>query len=210
MPGMAASPSIFENIKLDKERYEMFYLEWKLPFKQETLQEYVARVSQDIKHDHPILIGVSFGGIIVQELSQIMPTRKVVIISSVKCNKEFPKPMKLAKLTKVYKLFPTALFQNIDKVVPYVFNQETNQSKAKLYEKYLSVRDTVYLEWSLEQIILWDREIPDPKVIHIHGSKDEIFPIKYISDCIVVEGGTHAMIINKFRWLNKNLPELLK
>jgi len=209
MPGMAASPSIFENIKLDKDTYEMLYLEWKLPFKQETLQEYVARVCRDIKHDNPILIGVSFGGIIVQEMSRIIQTRKVVIISSVKCNKEFPSPMKIAKLTKVYKLFPTALFQNIEKVVPYVFNEEVSKSKAKLYEKYLSVRDTVYLEWSLEQIILWDREIPDPEVIHIHGSKDEIFPIKYISDCLVLEGGTHAMIINKFRWLNKKLPDLL-
>lgn len=210
MPGMAASSSIFENITLDQDTYEMFYLEWQVPLKQETLQEYAGRISQNIRHENPILIGVSFGGIIVQEMSRIIRVRKVLIISSVKCNREFPKRMKLAKLTKVYKLFPTALFQNIEKVVPYVFKDSTVKTKAKLYQKYLSVRDTLYLEWSLEQIILWNREIPDPDVIHIHGSKDEIFPIKYILDCIVLEGGTHIMIINRHKWLNEKLSDLLK
>ena len=56
---------------------------------------------------------------------------------------------------------------------------------------------------------MWDRTEVDPDVIHIHGSLDDVFPIKYIKDCIVVEGGTHVMILNKYRWFNTHLPSII-
>ena len=39
-------------------------------------------------------------------------------------------------------------------------------------------------DWSIEKIILWERIKVDPNVIHIHGDADEVFPIKYIQNCI--------------------------
>lgn len=210
MPGLAASPAIFENIKLDENEFEIHFLEWKIPHKGETLQEYAKRMCEDIKRENPVLVGVSFGGILVQEINRIIKTRKTVIISSVKCNKEFPRRMKLAKLTKIYKLFPTSILQDIEQYIPDSISQKYLNGRKDLYKMYLSVRDKLYLEWSLEQVILWDRETPDKNVIHIHGNKDEVFPIKYIQDCIVVEKGTHIMIINRYKWLNEKLPELIR
>jgi hypothetical protein len=52
----------------------------------------------------------------------------------------------------------------------------------------------------------WERENEIDNVIHIHGDKDPIFPIRRIKNCIVVPGGTHIMLITKFKWLNTNLP----
>ncbi len=210
IPGLAASPAIFENIKLNETEFEMFFLEWKIPHKGETLQEYAQRMAKDIKHKNPVLIGVSFGGILVQEINKIIPVQKTIIISSVKCNKEFPRRMKFAKLTKIYKLFPTAVLQNIEKYIPESINEKYLKGRKELYKTYLSVRDKLYLEWALEQVIMWDRETPDKNIIHIHGSNDEIFPIKYIQDCIVLEKGTHIMILNRHKWLNEKLPELIK
>jgi len=210
MPGLGASPSIFENIKLDESEFEICLLGWKIPYKGETLQEYALRMCEDIKHKNPVLVGVSFGGILVQEMNRVIPAQKTIIISSVKSNHEFPMRMKFAKLTKIYKLFPTTVLQNIEKYIPDSINKKYLNGRKDLYKMYLSVRDKLYLDWALEQVIIWDRETPDRNVIHIHGSKDEIFPIKYIEDCIVVEKGTHVMILNRFRWLNEKLPELIK
>jgi type III secretory pathway component EscU len=56
---------------------------------------------------------------------------------------------------------------------------------------------------------MWDRKKVDPKVIHIHGDADEIFPIKNIKNCIVVKGGTHIMILSKYKWFNTNLPKII-
>jgi hypothetical protein len=46
-------------------------------------------------------------------------------------------------------------------------------------------------------------------LVHIHGDKDEIFPYKYINGCITVKGGTHLMIVNRYKWFNKYLPEII-
>jgi esterase/lipase len=54
----------------------------------------------------PVLVGVSFGGILVQEIAAVFKQKKVIIISSVKSNTEFPRRLKLAKTTKAYKLIP--------------------------------------------------------------------------------------------------------
>jgi len=210
IPGLAANPTIFENIKLDKNRFEMFWLEWKIPHKKETLQNYAKRIAEEIQHKNPVLIGVSFGGILAQEISSVISVRKTIILSSVKSNQEFPRRMKFAKFTRIYKLFPVGIFTNIERYIPNSINHKYLKNRKKIYKKYMSVRDKYYLKWSLEQLILWNRKTPDPNVIHIHGSNDEVFPIKYIHNCFVVEGGTHIMILNKFRWLNNHLSAFIE
>jgi pimeloyl-ACP methyl ester carboxylesterase len=208
MPGLAASAAIFERIALPKATFEIVLLEWEIPLDQETLPDYAKRMTEKIKHPNPVLIGVSFGGILVQEMAAFVQVRKVIIISSVKSNLEFPRRMKIAKTTKAYKLIPMSLILNIENLAKFSFGAKVNQ-RLKLYEKFLSVRDIRYLDWAIEKVILWDRTVANKNVIHIHGDADDVFPIKYISDCIVVKGGTHIMILNKYKWLNANLPEII-
>jgi predicted esterase YcpF (UPF0227 family) len=208
MPGLAASPEIFERITFPEDLFELFFLEWELPLESESLVAYAKRIAGKITHSNPVLIGVSFGGILVQEMTQFLNTRKVIIISSVKSNLEFPKKMKLAKTTKAYKLIPTALVANLESLIKYTFGTKLNK-RLQLYEKFICFRDKHYLDWAVEQIILWDRTVADEKVIHIHGDADDVFPIQYIQNCIVVKGGTHIMILTKYKWLNENLPKII-
>lgn len=209
MPGLAASSTIFENIQLPEDQFEMFFLEWFLPTEKEEIEQYALRMTQKIKHENPVLIGVSFGGVLVQEMAKIIQTNKVIIISSVKTNKEFPSRFKIARNTKAYKLIPTQLLADIEKLVKYAFGDNIVTKRIKLYEKYLSVRDKHYLDWAIETILCWNQKEINENVIHIHGDADEVFPIKHIRKCIVVKGGTHIMILNKFKWLNENLPKLI-
>jgi pimeloyl-ACP methyl ester carboxylesterase len=208
MPGLAASVAIFERIKLPEDQFDMFFLEWEIPLEKETLAEYAERMTLKIKHENPVLIGVSFGGILVQEMANFIATRKIIIISSVKNNLEFPRRMIIAKNTKAYKLIPLSLVKNIESLAKFSFGKKVNQ-RLKLYEKFLSVRDKRYLDWAIEQVVLWDRTAVDQNVIHIHGDLDDVFPIKYIKNCIVVNGGTHIMILNKYKWLNASLPSII-
>jgi pimeloyl-ACP methyl ester carboxylesterase len=208
MPGLAASVTIFERIILSDAIFEMCFLEWEIPLENESLKAYAKRMSTKITHQNPVLIGVSFGGILVQEMASFIEVRKVIIISSVKSNLEFPRRMKLAKATSAYKLIPTALLSNIESLIKFSFGTKLN-TRLKLYEKLLCVRDIYYLDWAIEQVILWDRTVVDSKVIHIHGDDDDVFPIKYIQNSIVVKRGTHIMILAKYKWLNENLPKII-
>lgn len=208
MPGLAASSTIFERIDLSKEQFEVILLEWEIPLPSESLYQYAQRMALKVTHENPVLIGVSFGGILVQEMAAFLKPFRVIIISSVKTNLEFPRRMKVAKTTKAYKLIPTSLILNVENLAKFSFGEKI-KSRLKLYEKFLSVRDINYLDWAIEQVILWERTVIDSSVIHIHGNQDDVFPIKYITNCIVVPGGNHAMILFRFRWLNEHLPEII-
>lgn len=208
MPGMAASSTIFERIELPADTFEIILLEWVLPEPKESLQNYAKRMAENVKHKDAVLIGVSFGGILVQEMAQFLTLKKLIIISSVKSNTELPRRMKIAKTTKAYKLLPTSLLKDIEKFVKYAFGNKLKQ-RLQLYEKYLHMRNKVYLDWAIEQMICWNRIQIDINVIHIHGDADEVFPSKNIQQFINVKEGTHMMILNRYKWFNSNLPLII-
>ena len=208
MPGMAANPTIFENIVLPEDRYKIHWLEWKIPNQNETLQAYAKRMSEEIKHDNSVLLGVSFGGMLAQEMSRFVILKKLFVVSSVKSHHELPKRLKLLKYTKAYKILPTQWIGNMDLLAKYAFG-ETIKKRVELYKKYLSFNDKVYLDWSIKQIVCWEQDKPHPDAIYIHGDKDLVFPHSCLGDCIIIKGGTHIMILNKYKWFNENLPKLI-
>ena len=208
MPGLAASSLIFERINLPDE-FEVHLLEWAIPMENESLSAYAKRMTLSIKEENPVLIGVSFGGILVQEMAEHIKVKKVIIISSVKSNKELPLRMRIAKSTQAYKLIPVRLLANVESLAKFSFGKKINK-RLVLYKKYLSIRDYKYLNWAIRSVILWERVVANPNVIHIHGDSDDVFPIKCIDNCIVVNGGTHIMILNKFRRMIDNLPDFIR
>ena len=105
MPGMAANPLIFEHIKLPEDEFQIHWLEWKIPVKNESLESYAKRMIEDISHDSIVLLGVSFGGILVQEMSKYMTLKKLFVVSSVKSHHELPKHLKLLKYITNFLLF---------------------------------------------------------------------------------------------------------
>ena len=201
MPGMSANSLIFERIKLPS-KFHSHFLEWIPPIKSESLKDYSIRLSKFIKHQNPILIGVSFGGLIVQEISEIINVRKVIIISSVKSNKELSNSMKFAKKTKSYKLLPLSWIDDFENLMTFVFGPKIKR-RVSLYRKYLSVRDKNYLDWSIDKIVNWERETPIENVTHIHGTYDLIFPILNLKNYVPVEKGDHAIILKKADWLSE-------
>ncbi len=208
MPGMAASSSIFDHIKLPENVFEIHLLDWFVPHKGETLTAYAKRMTGKIKHENPVLLGVSFGGILVQEMAKHIRVSKLIIVSSVKNRHELPRKMIFARHTKVHKLLPTGLANNIELLLKYAFGEKLTK-RLERYQKYIALRDKYYLDWSIHQIVSWKQDVALPDVIHIHGERDTVFPIKNIKDCITVKDGTHIMIVHKYRWFNINLPKIL-
>ncbi|WP_299014283.1 alpha/beta hydrolase [uncultured Polaribacter sp.] len=209
MPGLAASPEIFENLTLDKEKYSLHYLKWIAPLDlDEGIANYAYRLSAFIKEENPVLVGVSFGGILVQEMALFVKPRKVIIISSVKNQNELPQKFKFAKFTKIYKLFPTKVVENFEQYAQYFLGKPLKK-KADLYKKYLSVRDKTYLKWSIYNVLKWKQLNPIKSIVHIHGNKDTVFPIKNIKNSIEIKGGTHVMILMKAKQITKIIDTVL-
>ncbi|MDO1500984.1 alpha/beta hydrolase [Winogradskyella maritima] len=209
MPGMAANPTIFEHIKLPEDEFKIHWLEWLIPNKNESLSDYAKRMTQFIEYDSVVLLGVSFGGILVQEMSKHINVRKLFVVSSIKSNKELPKRLKLLKYTKGYNFLPTSLVGHVGLLSRFALGP-TVKKRVELYKKYLSVDDPKYLDWAIKQVVCWEQNEPHPEAIYIHGDKDIVFPHSCAGNCIIIKGGTHIMIINKYKWFNENLPKLIR
>ena len=70
-------------LQFPEDEIEMHLIPWKIPLTlEESIQDYAARICEEIKHEKPIILGVSFGGMIVQEISRIMEVEKVIIVSN--------------------------------------------------------------------------------------------------------------------------------
>ena len=208
MPGMAASGKIFEYLSLPKEKFELHILEWKQPLKGQSIAQYAAEMCTLVKHQNPVLIGVSLGGVLVQEMAKLIPVLKVIIISSIKQKSELPKRMLFARYTNMHKLLPTGLVNNVELLAKYAFGESVTK-RLELYEKYLSIRDKFYIDWCIHEMVNWQQTVYDKNLIHIHGEKDTVFPIKNIKNCITVKNGTHAMIIHRAKWFNEQLPTII-
>ncbi|MEO0507014.1 MAG: alpha/beta fold hydrolase [Bacteroidota bacterium] len=208
MPGMGANSLIFEGLHLPHEQFELHLLDWFKPDSKMSLQGYAKKMCEHIKHPNAVLLGVSFGAMLVQEMAKIISVRKVIVVSSVKSSKELPFKMKFARNTGAHKLLPTGLVNNVELLAKYTFG-ENLKKRMDLYQRYLSVKDKDYMNWSIHHMVHWSQDEPLPDVVHIHGDKDSVFPIKKIKDCTVVPNGHHAMIVHRAKWFNEHLPAII-
>jgi len=112
VPGLAAGKEIFEYISLPDHLYDVRVLEWISPNKKESIKQYAKRMAALIIEKNIILIGVSFGGVMAQEMSFFLKTKKIIIISSVKSKHEIPYKLKILKKIPIYKLIPNRFLDN--------------------------------------------------------------------------------------------------
>lgn len=209
IPGMAAGPEIFERIHLPGDQFQTTILEWMIPDEEESLQQYAKRMAERVTTPKCYLVGVSFGGVVAQEMKAFLPESKVIIISSVKTKDEMPTRFLFAKKSRLYQVLPTGLVVNTKNLTRFAIGPRSKK-RLQLYDIYLSVRNKKYLDWAIKMMICWPREEADPEVQHIHGDKDIVFPIKNINQAFVIKGGTHAMIIYKAKAVTAALLKLLK
>jgi len=210
VPGLAASPEIFEFLHFPEDKFELHFLEWLIPLSDhEPIESYAKRMSDLVLEENPVLIGVSFGGIMVQEMSKHLQPKKTIVISSVKSRDELSRALKFIQKSKIYELFPSKIVENIEMFSFFAFGN-TSRTRLILYKKYFSVRDRKYLNWSIYNVLHWKQTKPIENILHIHGTADAIFSFKYIRNCISVENGTHIMIINKAKTVSNIIIDSLK
>ena len=209
VPGLAASKEIFKNIRLPEDQFEIHILEWLIPEKGQSLSSYAQRMAERVEHPNPVILGVSFGGVVAQEMCAFLNPRKLIIVSSVKTRSELPKRLKAVRKTGIYKLVPTGWALSVKDLTKLAIGPRSRK-RLKLYQEYLWMRDKVYLDWAIKQMVCWERETPLMDITHIHGDADIVFPIKNIEATHILPQGTHIMILNKGSKVSKLLQNILK
>lgn len=206
--GLGADFSVLEKITFP-EKLEIVFLNWLIPENHEEFHHYVKRMADRVDASEPFaLLGYSFGGIIVQEIDKIKSAEKVVILGSIKSNKEKSRLIKFGEIFKIAKFLPRQIF-NVKSAVIYSFMRKLIDPKNPKIMQYLKVTDPYYLKWGIEQVSDWKFE-ENPKVIQVLGSKDIVFPVKYSKPDYVVQDGTHLFPVTKSKQVSKILAEIFK
>lgn len=192
--GLGADEQIFT--KLNLRGYKLKHIPWLEPIKGETMEEYAVRMGSLIKEDNAVLIGVSFGGMMAIEIAKQKHLKKLILVSSIKSTAELPYWMKVAGKLKLDKVLPLRPIKLTEKIADYRLGV-SNEEEKQMANGYRKAANMVYLEWAVNQAINWKNNWQPDHIVHIHGDKDRIFPVKRITSAIVIKEGTHMMIYNR-------------
>lgn len=190
--GLGADERVFEY--LDLKPYKKTCLKWICPDKNETIEKYAARLCQQIKTECPILIGVSFGGMIAVEIGKIIKTEKIILISSAKTKEDIPLHYRVMGAVNFNKLMPKGGLQKMHGIIAWLFGV-SNEKERQLLKEIIECTDERFVEWAIDHIINWENETILPNAVLIHGTNDRLLSSS-TPDYSIKDGG-HFMIVNR-------------
>jgi pimeloyl-ACP methyl ester carboxylesterase len=191
IPGMGTTSEVFSDLDLDKEYRFLEFLE---PFKDENLSQYATRMNESIQHkEEIILVGMSMGGFIAQEIAALRPVKKIILISSFSKGQDWQYFLKWIKKYNITDLMTQRAFKDIIMSTLYVLPGYSSVIRKKSIEMAKSFSKE-YFEFAAKQLLGWTPISVNSEVVQIHGSHDELFPIASFQPKYTIDRGGHLMI----------------
>lgn len=204
--GLGADERVFH--KIDFSAYDVHFIQWLAPYRNERIEDYAIRLIAQIGTRNPILVGLSFGGMMAVEVSKHINTEKIIIISSAKCKSEIPAYYRLAGKIGLTKIISPNVFIKANLFTNWFFSNRTLEDK-KMLSAIVHDTDPVFLKWAIHAIATWDNNYIPNNIYHIHGDADRILPYRYVSSNETLKGGAHLMIVNRAEEVNAILQKLI-
>lgn len=200
--GLGADGRIFKYLSLS---HEIIPVQWIEPLQEESLESYALRLGEQIDESQPFaLLGVSFGGMLVSELSKTMKPEKVILISSAATRYELPFMSTVSRLFRLHKILPARIYKPPTFVAYFGFPASKKQREVAIG----IIQDTDYhfVKWALGAIVNWSNEQTPSKMLHIHGKLDPILPLKKRMNAMVLGSG-HFIILRKSNEISSIIEE---
>lgn len=206
--GLGTDERVFKDIDLSGFRTK--FIHWIPPIACESIEGYCKRLSRQINTPDPVLIGLSFGGMVAVEIAKLIDTEKVILIASAKTKYEIPFYYRFAGALRLHKLVPVAFLKRPTIFGNWFFGTEGREDK-KLLANILRDTNPAFLNWAVDVIVRWKNEtFPlSGKLTHIHGTKDRVLPYRFVKPDITIVNGGHFMTVNKAKEITKVLRVLL-
>ncbi|HEY9007833.1 alpha/beta fold hydrolase [Ohtaekwangia sp.] len=204
LSGLGADRRVFDF--LDLSGYRTTCIEWVEPAQSETIETYAQRLLDQITVGNPILVGVSFGGMIAIEIGKLIKTEQIVLISSAKTRADIPAYYRFMGLIRFNRLMPRGQFKKLTGIAAWFFSVSSAQERS-LLNKIICQTDEAFLEWAIEQIVRWKNKTVPANVILIHGTSDRLLPFSQ-ADYTISQGG-HFMVVNRSQEISMILRKVL-
>lgn len=204
LSGLGADKRVFDF--LDLSDYTVHHVQWITPVPRESMGGYAQRLLPQITEEKPILIGVSFGGMIALEIGKLMSVEKIILISSARSSNAIPSYLKLIARLGIQKIIPPGALKKPNEMLYWLFGVRAREHRA-LLASIMKDTDEIFFTWAIETITLWKNNTPTDQVIQIHGTKDRILSLQ--SADYLVEGGGHLMVVTRAKEISVILKNVL-
>ena len=207
IPGIGTTKEVFKFLDFKDENAT--YLEFPEPELNETLKSYTARMAEVISDDDEnILIGMSMGGFIAQEISLIRKVEKLILISSYTEGQNWQIMLELAKKLNLTDIMLDRSFKDLLIGALTIIPGYTKSVK-DFFLKMAKEFSVNYYKFAVKELVNWQPVKLNCEVIKIHGTKDELFPISSVNADFIVEDGGHLMIVNRAKEIDKYLKQAI-
>lgn len=207
LSGLGADERVFDRI--DFGSYKPVFIPWEPVKADQSFESYIKQLAANVQTPNPILIGISFGGIVAQEMSALFDHCPVLILASVRTRNGIPAWMRISGKLGLQRFIPVKKILRNKKANHWFFGAKTEAEKTIL-NQILSDSDPFFTKWAIHRIVTWKREQAIPaRVLHIHGTNDRIFRIGKQTPDYTVPGGTHLMTVSMHQDLSRLIQEAL-
>lgn len=167
-------------------------IEWKPALNNESIESYAKRMAAEIDTMQPFnLLGLSFGGVVAQEMLRFVNPEKLILLSSIAHQDELQELFKLVHKSGVLHLWPHNFFKPPVVLCKWYFGTDDTE----MVKTILNDSDTELIKWSVLQLMKWEKKPHDVPTIRIHGTSDRL--LHYHPSALPVEGGTHFMVADR-------------
>ncbi|MEZ4886266.1 MAG: alpha/beta hydrolase [Chitinophagales bacterium] len=195
IPGLGGDYRMFTK-QQEQIPYPSKVVEWLEPDVPETIAEYAYRLSQQIDTSKPfVLVGVSIGGVFSIELRRFLPVKPHthIIIASIKRASEKPPHVKALQKVPIFQTITPNSFRFFKLFSKQAIGLIYKKQHVELFNSMVTSQSPIFLRWAMQQLAAWKNDTYPLDLIHIHGTKDRIFPYKFIQNPVTIVGGTHFM-----------------
>jgi len=200
IPGLGADGRVFKNLH---PKHTLSIIEWKPAEVDETIEHYAQRMAADIDTSEPfILLGLSFGGVMAQEVVQFVKPQKLILLSSIAHQEELQDLFKLVHKSGVLNLWPHNFYKPPVALCKWYFGTDDSE----LVRTILHDSDTELIKWSVLKLMAWQKKPNDIPTLRVHGTNDRL--LHYHESAFPIEGGTHFMVVDRAAeitaWMDAN------
>lgn len=206
--GLGADTRLYNNIDLGDN--DVTPIDWIEPNETDTLTTYSQKlIYQYSIINNAIVIGVSLGGMLAVEIAKQVKLNKVILISTIKNIDEAPWYFKLFNAVPIQKLIGGRLLGKLGYFIKPLFGH-LDEHDAWLFHDMIRKSSPTFLKWAISAALKFNNTAEIPNVYHLAGDNDLVFNYKKIKDPIIIKGGTHIMVFDKAKQINKILKVILK
>lgn len=203
--GLGADERVFKHLEFGN--HPIQFIKWAKP-KGTSIEEYAKELLSQIHDPKPILVGLSFGGMVVIEVARLITTEKVILISSAKNRYEIPAYYRITGSIGIHQLMPMTLAKKPNRITNWLFG-DLNEEHRILLAEILKDTDPLFLKWAVNSILNWKNKNYPENIVHIHGTSDRILPIRLIKNAIPISGGGHLMTLTHSEEINQIFHSLI-